>query len=152
MSQMGVYSSGGGSSGDVLTLTGNDAVVVHPSGAGNINVIGSGGVTVTGNNGTNTLTIASTPGALNYTYVDTTPYVALTTDDFIGVDVLTPETAIIIQLPDAPAVGRTFTIKDKSGLSSIWTITVTTSGSSYVINTNYGAFSFLFDGTSYQVY
>lgn len=47
-------------SGGIVSLTGNDAVVVGPDGSGNVNVVGAGAVRVTGNSGTNTETISVT--------------------------------------------------------------------------------------------
>jgi hypothetical protein len=161
MSQSGTYgSSGGGGGGDVSTLTGNTGGAVGPTGGGTINIIGSGGVAVTGNAGTNTLTITSTASTdvLTYTYVNTTPYVVLSTDQFLGVD--TTASAITVKLPNAPATGRVFTIKDYAGNANVNAITITTVGgtvtidgnTSYTLISTYSSVDVLFDGTNYLVY
>lgn len=62
MSQAGTFKTGGGGSGDILTLTGNIGGPVGPDGGGNINVVGSGSISISGNPGTNTLTISLTGG------------------------------------------------------------------------------------------
>jgi hypothetical protein len=66
MSQSGSYSSGGGGAGDILTLTGNTGGAVGPSVGGNINIVGIGSVVVDGDPGTNTLTIESTGGGIDW--------------------------------------------------------------------------------------
>lgn len=101
---------------------------------------------------------ASAVGIYAYTNVNTSPYVVLSTDEFLGVDCSV--IPIIIELPNAPVVGRSWTIKDRTGSAAINNITVTTVGgvvlidgtASYTILTAYEALSFLFDGTSYQIY
>lgn len=60
----------GGAVGDVLTLTGDNAVAVPPTGAGNINVLGTANrISVTGNAGTNTLTL-NTGATIATTYTE----------------------------------------------------------------------------------
>ena len=59
MSQFVVFNGPGSSgAGSVLTLTGNNALAVSPTLAGNIDVVGSNLITVNGDPGTNTLTIS----------------------------------------------------------------------------------------------
>ncbi len=95
---------------------------------------------------------------LTYTLVNTTPYVVLTTDEFLGVD--TTAAPIQINLPNAPSTGRTFVIKDISGTAQTNNITVTTVGgvvlvdaaATYVMNTQYSSINVLFNGTKYLVY
>lgn len=95
---------------------------------------------------------------LNYTNVNTTPYVVLPTDQYLGVD--SSGAPIQINLPDAPATGRTFNIKDRTGSANTNAITVTTVGgvvlidgsATYVMNTQYAAINVLFDGTTYQIF
>ncbi len=95
---------------------------------------------------------------LNYRTVTTTPYVVQSNDDFLGVN--TTATAITIQLPNAPAVGRAYIIKDISGTAVVRNITVTTVGgtvlidlnASIVINTSLESLQFLFNGTKYLVF
>jgi hypothetical protein len=147
--------------GEVSTLTGNSGGAVSPA-ANNINVIGDGTtVNVVGNPGTNTLTISAVNTGqtkLNYTSVTTTPYVVAATDDYISVT--TTSLAITVQLPNAPATGRVYTIKDKTNNASVNNITVTTVGgtvtidgaTTYVMNTNYEAINVIFNGTNYEVW
>jgi hypothetical protein len=101
---------------------------------------------------------ASSIGINTYTDVNTSPYVVVATDQYLGIDCsIIP---ITIQLPDAPAVGRSWTLKDRTGSSFTNNITVTTVGGAVLIdgapsllmNTNYSSINVLFDGTAYQVY
>ncbi|CAM5999029.1 unnamed protein product [Sphagnum balticum] len=96
--------SGSAEAGSFVTNSGT----ATPAG-GIINVIGGVGISTAGSG--NTVTIS----ASNYTYtgVSTTPYVVLTTDEFLGV--ATNALAITVQLPNAPATGRIFVIKDTTG-------------------------------------
>lgn len=103
---------------------------------------------------------SSTPGylVLSYTYVDTTPYVVLSTDSFLGVD--SSVGGITIELPNAPAIGRVFVIKDIGALASTNNIIVTTvsgavliDGSTAIImNSDNESLQFLFDGTQYFIF
>ncbi len=93
-----------------------------------------------------------------YTNVNTTPYVVLVTDVYLGVD--SSGGAIQINLPNAPVVGRVIVIKDRTGSAAINAITVTTVGGvvlidgaiTFVMNTNYQSIQVLFDGTTYQIF
>ncbi len=114
------------------------------------------GITVTP--GANTITISSAgTTVLTYTNVNTTPYVVLSTDEWLGVDC--SGAPITIQLPNAPSTGRMFVIKDRTGSANTNNITVTTVGgavlidgaTTYVMNTQYSAIEVLFDGTTYQI-
>lgn len=95
---------------------------------------------------------------LKYTYVDTTPYVVVATDAFLGVDSFGG--AITIELPDAPATGRVFIIKDINGVAATDNIIVTTvsgtvdidAATSFVMNTGFEAIQLLFNGTEYLVF
>ena len=95
---------------------------------------------------------------LAYTSVTTTPYVVLSTDEYLGVT--TSSLAITIELPNAPATGRTYTIKDSTGNASTNNITVTTVGgavlidgaTTFVMNTNYESINVIFNGTNYEVW
>lgn len=115
------------------------------------------GITVTP--GANTIEISST-GAdlLAYTNVNSSPYVVLTTDEFLGVDC--SGGIITVQLPNAPSTGRVFIIKDRTGNANINNITVTTVGgavnidgaTTYVMNTQYASIQVLFNGSTYQIF
>lgn len=145
------------SSSDILTLTGNDGIHVPPTN-GNINVLGAGTVDVTGNISTSTLTITVTAPNLAVTFVSTSPYVALSTDEWLAVNV--SSIPITIELPNAPSTGYVYYIKDYTGNAAVHHITVTTVGgtvtfdgsTSYTMNSNYQEASFLFDGTNWEIF
>jgi hypothetical protein len=113
------------------------------------------GVTVV--NGAGAITISSS-NTLAFTSVTTTPYVVLTTDDFLGVTTTT--LAITIELPNSPATGRIYTIKDSTGNSATHNITVTTVGgtdlidgaTTFVMNTAYESINALFDGAAWEIF
>lgn len=146
--------------GGVATLTGNSGGAVGPT-AGNINVLGGTGITVTGNPGTSTLTITSS-GVTNLTYTGVnhaaSPYTVLLADDYISCDVTAG--VITVLLPNAPATGKVYIIKDKVGLAATSNITVTTVGgavtidgaTSIAMNTNYQAIQVIFNATSYEIF
>lgn len=157
MSQAGTFGTGGGGSGDIVTLTGNTGGAVSPDGSGNINVVGDGTTAnVVGDNSTHTLTISSISGPVAVTYVNTTPYVVLPTDYFLDVDC--SGGAITIQIPDTAVEGQSFIVKDLTGSAATNNITVTTvSGSTtidnstfYTIATNY--YSIQITGNSQSAY
>lgn len=86
------------------------------------------------------------------------PYTVLSTDYFLSCDVTAG--VITVRLPNAPATGRVFIIKDLVGLAATSNITITTVGgavnidgaTSYVMNTAYQSANVVFNGTSYMVY
>lgn len=115
------------------------------------------GVSIT--NGAGSITIgASGTSTLNYTNVNTSPYVVTATDTYLGVD--SSGGAIQINLPNAPAIGRVFYIKDRTATADTNNITVTTVGgvvnidgaTTFVMNTEYESINVLFDGTTYQIF
>ena len=144
----------------VETLTGNSGGAVGPNGSNNINVIGDGITTnVVGDLGTHTLTISST-GVLfiSYKNVNTSPYVVLPTDDYLSVD--SSIIPIIIQLPNAATLGRTFIIKDRIGSAMANNISVTTVGggvtidsdTDFIMDSDFQSVAVLFNGTNYEIY
>lgn len=119
------------------------------------------GTNITITNGPGSITIASSSSPiLNYVSVNNaaSPYNALTSNLFISCDLTGG--AITIRLPNAPAVGEYWIIKDRLGLANTNNITVTTvlggvnldGATSYVINLAFGAAQFIFNGTSYEVF
>lgn len=97
---------------------------------------------------------AGTPGLVPVTVVTTTPFNALTTDYFLGVDVAT---AASIILPVSPT-GTVFIVKDIDGDATTNPITITATGgtlidgaASAVINTPFGSLSFVFNGTEWNL-
>lgn len=122
----------------------------------------STGGTITFTPGANSLNLesVSSPIVFAYTAVSSSPYTVLTTDDYLGVTSSSGSGAISILLPNAPATGRQFYVKDTSGNCTTYNITVTTVGgavtidgaTSFVMNTNYEAVSLVFNGVSYEIY
>lgn len=117
------------------------------------------GVTIT--NGAGSITISATgTTTLNYTGINHTasPYTVLSTDDYIGAN--STAGVISVLLPNAPATGRVFIVKDSNGQAVANNITVTTVGgvvtidgaTSYVMKTNYQSIEVIFNGTSYEVF
>lgn len=162
MSQIISYIQNSGPGGFVQTLTGNSGGAVPPT-AGNINVEGDGTtITVVGNPGTSTLTISqvSQVPIVHYTNVNhaASPYTVLSTDDYISVDV--SGGVVTLLFPNAPAIGRIYVVKDRTGGSATNNISVTTVGgavtidgaTTYTMNTNFDAIQLLFNGTSYEVW
>lgn len=110
-------------------------------------------------NGAGAITITNTGGAsFAYTLVNTTPYIVLPADQYLGVD--SSGGIITVQFPNAPATGKIYVVKDKTGSATTNNITVTTVGgvvtidgaTTYVMNTNYQAIELIFNGTSYEVF
>lgn len=95
---------------------------------------------------------------LHYTLVETTPYVVLNSDEFLGVD--SSVLAITIKLPNAPAIGRVFIIKDIAGNAPANNITITTVGgvididgaTTFVMNSAYESVQLLFNGSYYLIF
>lgn len=115
------------------------------------------GITVTPT--ANTITIASNgTTTLTVTAVSTTPYVVLTTDQYLAVN--SSGGIRQINLPNAPATGRVYIIKDSTGSAQTNNITVTTVGgavlidgaTTFVMNTQYESVNVIFTGSAYEVY
>lgn len=112
-------------------------------------------------NGAGTITVSATgTTTLIYTAIahSDSPYTVLSTDEFIGCD---PTAGVIsVLLPNAPATGRVYTIKDVTGQATAHNITVTTVGgavnidgaTSFVMNTPYESVDVLFNGVSYCLF
>lgn len=149
---------GGGGGGTVAGLMTDDSNTVTPT-AGIINIVGGSGIQTTGTSGPNTVTISATgTSQFNYTNVNSTPYVVLTTDQYLSVDC--SSSAITIQLPNAATLGKSFVIKDRTGSAATNNITVTTvSGTDLIdgatmfsINTSYEGINVLGNGSSYEIF
>jgi trimeric autotransporter adhesin len=120
-----------------------------------------GGTGISTSGAGNTITITTT-GVTNLTYTGVnhaaSPYTVLTADDYISCDVTAG--VITVLLPNAPATGKVWTIKDKVGLAASSNITITTVGgavtidgaTSFVMNTAYEAVNVIFNGVSYEIY
>ena len=119
--------------------------------------VGTTGQVLTSNGAASLPTFQALPGTA-YTPVNTSPYVALTTDEYISVDC--SGGAITIELPNAATLGKVYTIKDKTGSASTHNITVTTVGGAvnidgavtYAMNTNYQALNIIGNATTWEIY
>jgi hypothetical protein len=86
------------------------------------------------------------------------PYTALSTDYYISADVTGG--VITIRLPNAPATGRVYIVKDQLGLAPTSNITVTTPGgavlldgaTTYPMNTAFETIQFVFNGVNYEAF
>lgn len=153
----------GNAAGSLTSLAAatNGQIPIGSTGADPVIATLTAGANITITNAPGSITIASsTSSFFNYTGVDfaASPYNALITDLFISCDLTGG--AITIRLPNAPAVGEYWIIKDRLGLANTNNITVTTVGgavnidgaTSYVINLAFGSAQFIFNGTSYEVF
>lgn len=86
----------------------------------------------------------------------TSPFLALTSDLFIGVN----NTGLVpfsVVLPANPQIGKLYIIKDLSGTAATDNITVTAVGqtidgsASAIINTDYGSITLVFDGVEWSI-
>lgn len=147
------------SMGNITATEGTDGQVLISSTAGSPswqNITSTGG-TVSITNASNSINLETGVAFSTYTAVNTTPYTVLATDVHLGVD--SSGGIISIELPNAPAAGRIFSVKDSTGSAATNNITVTTVGgavnidgaTSYVMNTNFQAISVIFSGTAYEV-
>lgn len=145
----------------VETLTGNTGGAVPPDGANTIFVVGDGvTITTSGNPATNTLTISSLSGALNYTdVVGPITYVVLPTDYYLSCN--TTGGDITLNFPDVPTFKQTWIVKDRTGNASVNNISITTPGGAvtfdgltiYTIAGNYGSVNLLANSTpTYEVW
>lgn len=132
---------------------GLDPVIATITATANTNITiidGPGSITISG----------STAPILDYKFIDdsNSPYDALLTDLYISCDTFL--NVITVRLPDAPAIGKYWIIKDHRGTASLFNITVTTvSGlitidevNNFIINTDYDVNQFIFNGTNYEVF
>ncbi len=121
--------------------------------ANTLQVLGGSEITTSGATNVITVTFTGSTGAqtVNYTGVATTPYVVLPTDYYLGVNTSVPRT---IKMPNAPATGRIFVVKDVTGTSAANPITVETVGGTpiYTINSSEQAISLIWNGAAYELY
>lgn len=148
--------------------TGSNRIIIgtQGSGSGQQDTCVIAGITGVSVSNLNTVTINTSTGQLGsqafglspYTATSTTPYVVLSTDYFISVDA--SGGAKQVNLPNAPTTGQVFKIKDRLGNAAANNITVTTVGgavnidstTSYVISSNYGSISVIFNGSFYEIF
>lgn len=159
VTQHGILIGGASNAASSLGVASNGQLPIGSTGADPVLATLTAGTGVSITNGAGSITISATgTTTLTYTAVSTSPYVVLNTDDFLGVDC--SGGAIQINLPNAPATGRVWSIKDITGNAQTNNITVTTVGgvilvdaaATYVMNTQYSAINVLFNGTKYLVF
>jgi len=159
VTQHGILIGGVSNAASSLGVASNGQLAIGSTGADPVLGTLTAGTGITITNGAGSITVAATgTTTLTYTLVNTTPYVVLTTDDFLGVD--STAAPIQINLPNAPVTGRVWYIKDLAGTAQTNNITVTTVGgvvlvdaaATYVMNTQYSAIGVLFNGTKYLVF
>lgn len=138
---------------------GSVATVVSEAGdkLGTTVITAGTGISVTP--GANTITIAATGTTnLTYTNVNTSPYVVLSTDEYLSVDC--SSIPITIELPNAATSGRVFIIKDRTGNAAVNNITVeSVSGlididgsTTFVMNNDYESIEVIGNNSSYEVF
>ena len=172
---MSQYNSNSGGSGpippNVVTELDGNTGSAAPAG-GIINVVGEGsagdGISPNGNIYTvasgNTLIVYETQAQYitNYTSSNVdfahSPYTITATDYFVSVD--SSGGSVTIYLPNSPTIYRMFLIKDRTGDAYTNNVVITTPGgttlidgfTTYSLDVNYESASFLFNGTSYEVF
>lgn len=142
---------------------GSTAKVVTMGTGGTVDQLGT--ATITAGTGisitptANTITIAASgTTTLTYTNVNTSPYVVLTTDDYLSVDC--SGGLITVELPNAATLGRIFVIKDRTGNAATNNITVTTVGgavnidgaTTFVMNTAFESIEVIGNGSTYEIF
>lgn len=154
----------GNSSGSLTSLgvATNGQIPIGSTGVDPVLTTLTAGTNISITNGAGSITIAAntTSQVSGYTGVNNaaSPYTALSTDYYLGVDSTAGTVSIL--LPNAPATGRIFSVKDSFGQSATNNITITTVGgvvtidgaTTFVMNTTYESASFIFNGVSYEVY
>ncbi|MFP3859268.1 MAG: hypothetical protein ACLFUW_00450 [Bacteroidales bacterium] len=131
--------------------TGSDPVLSTLTAGDNITITnGSGSITISADGG----------GTLDITSLDDTdsPYTVLSGDEYLSCDV--SGGTLTIEMPNSPSTGRVITVKDSGGDASSNNITVTTVGGSvtidgsttYVMNTDFQAARFIFNGSFYEIF
>jgi len=107
----------------------------------------------------NAITIsASGTTSLTYTNVNTSPYVVLSTDEYLSVDC--SGGPITLQFPNAATASRAYIVKDRTGSAATNNITVTTVGgavnidgaTTFVMNTAYQSIQIIGNATTYEVF
>lgn len=154
-----------GNAGGSLTSLGvatDGQIPIGSTGADPVLATITAGTNITVTNAAGSITIAANAvsATFNYTAVNfaASPYSATATDFYLGVDATGG--AVTIRLPNAPVTGRSFVVKDNAGIAATNNITVTTVGgvvnldgaTSFVMNTNYEAAQFMFNGAAYEVF
>ena len=120
--------------------------------------VGTAGQILTSNGAGALPTFQNGVNFITYTNVNSSPYIVLSTDDYLSVDC--SGGAITIQLPNAATLSRTLDIKDRKGSAATHNITVTTVGgavdidgaTTFVMNTAYESISIIGNASTYEVF
>lgn len=138
-----------------ITTTATTPVI---TGAGTINYADLIFLGSAGRINATTQAVTAVNTSMRYTNTSATPYVVLSTDQYVSVDA--SGGAKTVQLPNTANTYQVYYVKDRTLSAGTNNITVTTPGAttlidgsaSFVMNVNGGAAGFLFNGTSYEVF
>jgi hypothetical protein len=152
---------------NVVTINADDNVVgsvatdsgtVTPT-SNSFTITGTGGITTSGS-GSSVTIIGTSESVIPITSLTDAndPYTVLSTDYYLSCNV--NGGSLSIELPDAPATGKVYIVKDAGGDAVTNNITVTTAGgvvtidgdTSRVISTNFASLQFVFNSTSWEVF
>lgn len=141
----------------IQSIIPDTGIPVVPNGANQVNIIGGPGVDTEGTLNTLTINLLNTQ-IITFVNFAASPYTVLADDQYLSVDATGG--AITIRLPNAPTVGRMFTIKDAAGQAVANNITITTVGgvvnidgaTTFVMNSAYEAVSVIFSGSAYEIF
>jgi hypothetical protein len=170
-----IFVVGDGVSVDVVGNPGGNTLTITTPGLPNIfhtdngdATVAAGAISILGGLNVDTsgagaiITINANTGSQVVRYVNITfansPYAVFDNDYYLSCDLSLG--AITILLPDAPAIGRIFTIKDRKGLAATDNITVrTVSGAGtidgdifFLMNNNYESLSVIYGNDGYEIY
>ncbi len=143
--------------GTIPTTFTEDSGTATPA-ANNLNIFGGTNITTSGAGSTVTINAHTGSQIVNITAVSSGPYVVGADDYYLSCDI--SGGAFDVELPNAPTTGRVIIVKDSTGNAATNNLTVTTvggvvtidGGTSFVMNTDYEAANFIFNGTSYEVF
>ncbi len=138
----------------------NGELLIGSTGQPSVAATLTAGTNITVTNAAGSITIDAAGGILAITSLTNadTPYTVLAADEYLSCDV--SGGVLTIDLADAPTTGRIVVIKDSGGDAGTNNITVTTTGgavtldgsTTFVMNTNFEAANFIFNGASYEVF
>lgn len=144
------------STGGALTTAANQTTIFNTSGTlclqGNIGVTLFSGTTAVATTTSNKF-ITNIGRKVKVTNTTSSPYTILVTDHIISIGVIVAPFAI--NLPASPSSGDVYVVKDAESNAATYNITVFGNGnnieaaSTFVINTNYGKATFVYNGSKW---